>query len=365
MLDLCPQKIVVFLPNWVGDVVMATPTLRALRLQMPEARIAYFGRPAALDVLGGTDWVDDMLVAKPKVKSRTIGLFQLSGVLRRGGFDVAILLTNSFRTALLARLAGIKRIVGYDRDARGMFLTDKLPPPRDDSGQLLVVSAVDYYAGLAAILEVAVESRRMWLPVTAGDEAAADEFLAEAGVDGAGPVVMLNPGASFGSSKMWGQRQFARAGDMLIEGRRAAVIINASPPERRIACAVADEMRNKPAINFGERDNTLGLLKSLLNRTELLITNDTGARHIGAAMGAAVVTVFGSTDPQWARIDYSRERIVKVDVPCGPCRQKVCFQPPGSVYHQCMEKITPQMVVHAAEELLDEPAERTEGVVRT
>ena len=354
MSDLCPRSIVVFLPNWVGDVVMATPTLGALRSSFPDARITYFGRPVALDTLSGTDWADGVILAMPKVRSRTLGQLQLIGTLRAGRFDLAVLLTNSFRTALLAKLAGIGRIAGYDRDARRFLLTDKISPPRDDSGQLVPVSAIDYYAELAGMLGAEISDRKMYLPVTEADEQAADELFEQAAIDPARPVVMLNPGASGGTSKIWGPDRFAQTADILIETRGAQIVINAAPAEKHIAADVAGRMDGSPAINFADRDNTLGLLKGTLRRTDLLVTNDTGARHIAVAVGAAVVSVFGSTDPLWARINCPRERIVSVDVNCGPCGRKLCNQIPGPMYHHCMGKVTAEMVVEAAEQLLDE-----------
>ena len=354
MPDFSPRRIVVFLPNWVGDVVMASPTLRALRTSFPDARIAYFGRSIALGVLSGTDWADDIIPAIPKSQLPALGQLQTIAALRRGRFDMAILMTNSFRTAFLAKLAGIARIAGYDRDARRVLLTDRILPPRDDAGRLVPISAIDYYADLVGILDVEVSSREMYLPVTQDDEHAADELFKEAQIDPGKPVIMLNPGASGGTSKIWGPDRYAQSADMLIEKRGAQIIINAAPAEKRIAADVAGRMTHRPVINFADRDNTLGLLKSILKRSDLLITNDTGARHIGAAIGSALVTVFGSTDPLWAEINCPRERIVSVDVDCGPCGKKLCDQIPGPMYHQCMYKLTAEMVVAAAEELLDE-----------
>ena len=169
---------------------MATPTLRALRMNITDAHISYFGRSVALDTLSGTDWADDFIPARPKVKSPALDQLQAIGALRRGRFDLAVLMTNSFRTAFLARLAGIGRIAGYGRDARRVLLTDKILPPRDDAGRLVPISAIDYYADLAGILGVEVSSREMYLPVTEDDEQAVDELFEQAGVDSGGPVVM-------------------------------------------------------------------------------------------------------------------------------------------------------------------------------
>ena len=345
------RTIAVFLPNWVGDVVMATPTLRSVRGHWPGARIVHVGREIALATMSGTAWADETIADVSRHKPRLVNSLRHSARLRAARIDLAILLPNSFRVAALARLAGIRRLAGYDRDGRGWMLSDKLAPPRDRR-RFTPISAVDYYIDLAGMLGVACGSRRMELPVTEADAREADAMLREAGVDDDRPLVMLNPGASFGSSKMWATDRYAELADALIDRHGAQVIINAAPSERAIAGQVGAAMRGRPSVNFAERDNTLGLLKGLMRRCTLLVTNDTGARHIAAAMGIGVVTLFGSTDPRWAEINYEYERIVRVDVPCSPCQSKVCSQPSGPTHHQCMTAITVAMVLAACEDVL-------------
>jgi heptosyltransferase-2 len=261
-------------------------------------------------------------------------------------------------------MSGAARIAGYARDGRGWLLSDKLPPPRDSRGRLAVTPAIRYYAALAERLGAKCADLRMSLPLADADAAAAGEELRRAGArdrqspdwrpgqDSSRPLVMLNPGASFGTSKLWAADRFARLADALIERRGAQVIVNAAPAEKAIAAAVVRGMKHKPLLHFADRDNSLGLLKGLLARTRLLVTNDTGARHVGAAMGTAVVTIFGSTDPEWTRIDYPREQIVRAAVDCSPCQRKFCRLPEGLEYHKCMTAITVEMVLAAAEELL-------------
>lgn len=347
------RSIAVFLPNWVGDVVMATPSLRAVREHFPEARIIHVGRSAALATLAPSPYADAVICDRPSQPGKPGGLLHLAARLRQRRPDLAVLLPNSFRSALAARMGAARRVLGYDRDGRGWLLTDKLPPPRGPDGGLRPVSARQYYADLLGLVGVRADSLEMSLPVAAEDRAAAEALLAEAGAAGGGPWVMLNPAASFGTSKMWAASRYAALADLLIERRGARVILNAAPSERHVAAWVGEAMRHEPAISFAERRNTLGLLKALLARCDLLVTNDTGARHLAAAMGIGVVTVFGSTDPEWSRIDYRRERIVRVEVECSPCQEKLCAQRPGPAYHQCMERITAEMVYAAAAELLD------------
>ena len=327
---------------------MATPALRALRERFAGAWITYVGRPAALATLAGTADADEALADNGDLGS-------LARRLRGHRLDLAVLLPNSFRVALTARLGAARRIAGYARDARGFLLTDPLVPARGPDGRYLPTPARDYYARLVEALGAPVATRELSVPVRGEDLAMADALLAEAGGDDACPIVVLNPGASFGTSKMWDASRYAVLADLLIERRGARVVINAAPSERHVAAWVAAEMRHRPAINFAERTNTLGLLKALLARGDLLVTNDTGARHLGVAVGIGVVTVFGSTDPEWSRIDYPHERIVREAVACSPCQRKVCPQPPGPTYHQCLQRVSAESVYEAAAELLDRP----------
>jgi heptosyltransferase-2 len=355
--------ILVFLPNWVGDVVMATPVLRSLREGFPESRIVYFGRKIALDVLAGNTWADASVVDESRNKPRAVHFLRTAKQLARCRADVALLLPNSFRSALLARLGRATRRVGYGRDGRSWLLTDRLVPPRDAAGKFLPRPMIDYYADiLRQGMGLEVASRKMALPVRPVDIAAAEQLLDEArshtqntaGDDCATPLVMLNPGASFGTSKLWPVERYAALADELIERRGARIIINASPSpaERNLAWQVEQAMTHKPLVNFARLDNSLGLLKGMMSLCDLLVTNDTGARHIAAAMGTAVVTIFGSTDPRWAQIDYPMERIVRADVPCSPCQQKFCPLPSGPGHHCCMQAISVEAVRASAMELL-------------
>jgi len=387
------RNMLVFLPNWVGDVVMASPALRALREHFADTRITYIGRPVAIETVRGTPWADELLVECSR--KSLIATAKIMWTLRRGRYDLAVLFPNSFRSAMLARLSGAANVIGYARDGRKIFLTIPLTPTRSADGKFTPVPMIDYYNALATRLGCDDPGWSMQLHVSDDDESAADALLADAdrstgvppvsrmGVSPmqhgherdilesarattdmersdpagagreAGPLVMLNPGASFGPSKLWPAERFAAVADDLIVTRGARIIINAAPAEHDVARAVAAAMTHAPRINLADKANSLGLLKALLGRCDLLVTNDTGARHIAAARGCGLVTIFGSTDPTWARIDYPQERTIRVDVPCGPCQKKICSQPAGQNFHCCMTAISPQAVLAECLAILD------------
>ena len=148
-----PQRLLVVMPSWVGDTDMAVPTMGALRRRFPSAHIAVLIRPHLKPLLDACPWVDRMIAwSKPrknlKTRSRRTNMAVASRI-RRAGFDAAVLLPNSLRSALLVRMAGIPRRVGYRRDGRGILLTDRLTPPQD-GGKFKPISAVEYYLALRA-----------------------------------------------------------------------------------------------------------------------------------------------------------------------------------------------------------------------
>jgi heptosyltransferase II len=351
--SITPQRIVVFLPNWVGDAVMATPALRGLRNRFPQARITFFGKAASLAVLDGSGLCDETAADRVEGASQRQGALATGRRLRRGKYDLAVLLPNSFRSALIARWARVSRRLGYKRDGRGWLLTDHRLPPGSGDG-LAVYPAVDYYLDLVAELGATPDSHELKLGVSDSGEERAEQLLSDADFDSARPLVLLNPGSSFGPSKLWPADRYAAAADALTDQCNAQIIINAAPGEEAIAAAVAVAMEHPPLVNLADDANSLALLKSLLKRADVLITNDTGARHIGAAMQTGLVTIFGSTDPEWTIIDWPRERIIRANVECSPCQKKRCPNPQGATFHQCMTAIEPQEVIDAAKELLAE-----------
>ena len=350
-----PKRILVVLPTWVGDVVMATPTLAALRRRFGQAHIACFGGRVARDVLAGLTLTDEFLEDPSKAYGlRLRGAIRAGRLVRAGRFDAAVLLSNAFRVAMICRLGRAGRLVGYDRDSRGWLLNDRLQAPRCPDGRWAPIPAIQYYLALAQRMGCDPTDRAMHLAVEPVFQAQADFLFRQAEVDCSKPIVLLNPGASFGSSKLYPADRYAAVADALHERHGAQIIINAAPSEKPIAAAVAEAMRHRPAISFAQHDNTLGLLKAVTARSTLMITNDTGPRHIAAALGIGVVTIFGATDPDWTTIDCPRERIVHVAMPCGPCQKKLCPRPEGDEYLRCLKSVAPEQVIAAAEELLCE-----------
>jgi heptosyltransferase-2 len=349
------EKILIVQPSWVGDAVMATPALRALRGLYPSAHISYLLRRYVKPLYSGMPWADQLITYRTGKTTGRVGkgLFDVAARLRAGHFDLAVLLTNSFKTALMCKMANIPRVVGYDRDGRGFLLTDRLLPTKD-KGKFVPTPIIKTYLGLARYLGSDDRDLKMELFVTEPERREAQDVLTRLGLDGAisrpaaagaSPLILLNPGANYGAAKCWRPEYFAELADRLIDQHHATVFISAAPKERRIADAVKQAMK-RAALDLSNTGITLGALKEIIRRCDLMITNDTGPRHIAAAMDVPVVTIFGPTFPEWTEIYYPRERQVSVKVFCGPCQKKVC-----PLDHRCMTRITPAMVYDSAMEL--------------
>lgn len=361
-----PNKLLIVQPSWVGDAVMATPTLRAIRQLYPQAHIAYLMRRYVKPLYGGMPWADQIITYRTgKTRSKTgKGLFDLAARLRAARFDLAVLLPNSFKAALLCKIANIERIVGYERDGRGFLLTDKLLHVKD-RGKFIPVPIVKTYMGLAHYLGSQDRDLRLRLFVTPSEQREGGELLTRCGLSpdisrpgaqGEPPLILLNPGAQYGAAKCWRPEYFAELADRFIHELDATVLLSGAPKERPILESIKRCMRHA-ALDLSNKGVTLGSLKEIVRRCDLMVTNDTGPRHIAAALDVPVVTVFGPTHPEWTEIFFDKERKVAVKVFCGPCQKKVC-----PLDHRCMTRVTPGMVFEASMSLLH-PAVHAEPAI--
>ncbi len=319
---------------------MATPTLRALRSLYPASRISYLFKKNIGPVFAGMPWADELIPYGDE------GTFALSRSLRPKRFDAAVLLTNSFRTALLCRMAGVKRIVGYAREGRSILLTDRLQPPRESDGSFTISPIIHYYLAIARYLGSDATDLSMQLFVTPEEQREADEVLRRAGIDERRPRVVLNPGAQYGAAKCWLPEYFAETSDRLQSEFDAQVIVSSAPRERAIVDEIAKHAK-RSFVDLATFKPSFGAVKAFIRTCDLMITNDTGPRHIAAAFGVPVVTAFGPTHPDWTQIYFALERQLAVKVECGPCQLKKC-----PLDHRCMKLLKPDMVMRASRELL-------------
>jgi lipopolysaccharide heptosyltransferase II len=322
-----PHRLLVVMPTWVGDVVMATPALRSLRDRLPGAFIGGLVKPGVDDLLAGTDLFDELHVDS---RAGVMGVKRAASKVRPPRYDAAVLMTNSFSTALLTRLAGITRRIGYGRDGRSMLLTESLQAPRRSSTEPFSQStsqrawapnpACGHYLGLVKRLlnDETIALEPMELALTGAQQNDANTILDRAGVGDGDSYIVLNPGGN-NIAKRWPADRFAELARTIENEHSMRVLIAGSPGERELAETIAREASLPTERALPTLSLSLGSLKGVLERASLLVTNDTGPRHIAAAFGTPVVTLFGPTDPRWTTIPFDRETVLVADPTLPEC----------------------------------------------
>ncbi len=345
------MKIAVFLPNWIGDAVMATPALRALRTKYADAQIVAVLRPYVAEVLDGLDLVDEQIAYDPRGAEPQDRGWPLVQRLRREQFDMALLLPNSLRSAWIAWLSGAKRRVGFARDGRSWLLTDRVSP----KSKKVPHPVIDEYLRLAQHLGCEIDrdglpSRTLELATTAGDERSLSQFWNHQDQDLRGRgVVCLNPGGAFGAAKHWPTDSFGELANRLANEMGKVVLVLCGPAERDEARKIVARAAHPAVVSLADTPPGLGLTKAAIRHAELLVTTDSGPRHFAAPFGVPVVTLFGPTHIVWSETYSANAVHLQIPVDCGPCQQRVC--PVG--HHRCMRDLTVDQVFHAACSLLN------------
>jgi heptosyltransferase-2 len=322
------ERLLVRAPNWLGDAVLSLAAVRDLRRRnFPQARIEVLARP----------WVADLYRAVPEIDAVRPSLgTRADAAALRGAFDTAVLLPNSFASALTVFLAGIPERWGYARDGRSLLLTRHAALRQGTRGR----SELYYYRAMLAGLDLLVSATPDCTLACPGDwRGRAGETL------GPGRWVGLNPGAFYGSAKRWLPERYAAVADRLARTRGVQIAILGGAAERPLAQAIAGQMQAPARILAGE--TTLPELVGVLSRLELLVTNDSGPMHVASALGVPVLALFGPTDWRETAPVGAASRVLREPVPCAPCKLREC-----PIDHRCMLGVSVERVAGAAEGML-------------
>ncbi len=309
------------LPSWVGDAVMATPALRALREHVSSGtEVIGVMQPVIAEVLAGSPWCDSqILFSKRNWSSR----YQLVRDLRAAQIDTIVLLTNSLWTAFAAKLASIPRRIGYSRDGRGWLLTDSMPALRVGKA-FQPVPAVDYYLELMKLLGCDSHNRRMELAANSTDQRLADQLWNQLGF-GHQPTVVINSSGVWGSAKVWPADHVEQLAKRIVESQPWQVLLHCGPSERDAANAVETRLNHPRVRSMGRADSLpIALTKGVLSRAGVVVSTDSGPRHIAVALDRPVVGLYGPTDPAWTKTYNVPEVQLGVPMACRGCWQKTC-----------------------------------------
>lgn len=347
------MHIVVIMPRWVGDIVMATPMLRGLRRHFADrARITGVLRPLAVELLAGSGWFDDTVLYDRHSRDTSQHVRSVSRRLRADRADVAIIVPNSLSSACLAYAGGARRRIGMAMHWRRALLTDAVPPPRK-GWRIEPFSSAAYPVWLAERIGVPPEPLRLELTTTAADEALADRVLERLfpAADPRGPLVVLNDGAAFGPSKQWGHEKVAGLARFIVEhAGRARVLVHCGPGDRDEARAVTSRVALPAVQSLAEEpDLPFGLSKAIIRRADAVVSTDSGPRHIAAAFQRPTIAVIGSMDARLSRSEHDRFVEMRLDLPCSPCGEPIC----PLKHHDCMRLLSVEDVGNKVLELLE------------
>lgn len=338
--NAAPKRVLCRLPTWVGDAVMATPTLRALRQRYPDAQLIVHGRKHLRPLLEGSGLFDEFLPDQRGQNHKIIAEQQP---------DLAVILPHSLRSALEVFRAGVPIRVGYATEARKALLTHSLPPAHRGKDYFPVPMVLQYLE-LAGVLGALGDGRGPELDIPDDVRVRGATALEKLGVRPEDRLVGFNPGASFGPSKIWPTEYVATTADLYQrDGYRAAILCG--PGEEELAREVEAKMETTP-INTADAVLPLDELKVALERCTLVVTTDTGPRHMATALGIPTVCLMGSTDHRYTNSHLGPCIVLRKEVPCGPCHLKVC----PYEHHRCMRELSPELVIQAGARILQHAA---------
>ena len=339
------KRVVVRGTNWVGDAMMTIPALRALRRVLPKAEITLAIRPGTRGIFSEADFIDNVLLYD---RRGAFSVFPQMREWRRRKFDLALLFQNAFEAALIPFLAGVPVRLGYATESRQGLLTHPLGLPDWRSSRhevfyyLYLVTALEQLLfGSSSICEAEPDAS---LKISEHRKLEAASLLQAYGVTEARSVVAVCPGSINSRAKRWPAQAYAELADRLIDEQKQVLLIG-SPDEVDVSTDVINRMQQRPILLTGK--TSLEEITAVLATVDLIVTNDTGPAHIGAALGRPTIVIFGPTNPLTTRPFSPEAEILRHPPECAPCMLRDC-----PIDHRCMTAISVDEVFERAHVLL-------------
>lgn len=338
---LNPKNIIVRMPNWVGDMVMATPVLTDLRKAFPEAKITAMCRIPLNELLQEDPEIDEVYCfSKVSTFSRHSDRRNIIEKLQKGKYDLGVLLTNSLSSAWWFWQGNVENRLGYDSKGRGFLLTHPVPFPENVKSQHLVTT----YKMLLAPLGVPLSDTAPRLFLSEKEKEQARVLFRQHGILEHHQIVGINPGATYGSAKCWLPERFREITKRLLEDKNVFIIYfgdqSTASLVKEICYGLSPRVINLAGLT------SLRELSSLVSLCDVLLTNDSGPMHIAAALKTPIVALFGSTS-QVITGPYRTGKVIQKDVECSPCYQRTC-----PIDFRCMKKIEADEVYLEIEKVL-------------
>ena len=338
------KRIIIVRMDRIGDVELSTPAIKAVRDAYPDSHIAVLVRPYAREVVGGNPYIDEVITYDKSGREKGLfGKIKFIASLKNKKFDLAIILHPKNSSHILAYLAGIPKRLGYNKKL-GIFLTKKIPHTK----QYGLKHEIDHALGLLRYIGIESSDKSLHVPVNMPSEERIKDLFDKNGISQNDLVITIHPAASC-RSRRWASERFAKASDALAEKYGARIVIISGPDDKMMGDKVAELMKSR-ALNLAGK-TSISDLASILRRSRLLISNDSGPVHISCAVGTPVISIFSRKDrgvspARWGPVG-KRDIVLHKDVGCEICLAHNC-----KLGFKCLDAISVEEVLAAAEQIL-------------
>lgn len=346
------KRILIVSVNWIGDVIFMTPFIRAVREAYPESYIACLIHPRCREIIESNPRLNEIITYDEEGVHKSLwGKIVLVDLLRGKKFDTAFILHRSFTKALLVYLAGAGERIGYSTKHRSSLLTAAVEEPAE------AVHKVEYFLNLAKAAGIASRDDSYEFFIRDPDRQFIGKLLKDEGVEDADTLITICPGGNW-DPKRWPKENFAKAADLMAAQFGARIAIAGAAKDAALAGEIKGMMKAVPVITCGR--TTLGQLGALLERSGLVVANDTGPMHIAVSVKTKVIALFGPTSPHltgpYGRGSY---RVISRNDTCDiPCYDFTCKD------NRCMAAITVEEVFAAAKEMMSRNLKSDAGSTR-
>ncbi|MBF0303425.1 MAG: lipopolysaccharide heptosyltransferase II [Desulfamplus sp.] len=384
-------KILIRAANWVGDAIMTTPIIRAVKKNYPHAHITLLAKPWVIPVFDNNPYIDDIMVYENSTRhTKGFGTLRLARDIRKKKFDMAILMQNAFEAALITFLGGVPIRIGYNTDGRTLLLNPAIKlDKRLKKGHL-----IDYYRGILKGVGLVDDRRKLDLFISDSERKEALYIIDSYGlIDSSNglidsdykknclklkPIIGINPGATGGTAKRWFPQRYAELAKRLAQRFNTKILIFGGQADKELGEQIKElaqsfngssQTSNSSSNNLNDKQKsqfdgsvcvnlagktTLRQAFTLIEKCDLFITNDSGLMHAAAALETRQIAIIGSTDHIATAPSSPNSIMIRVPVPCSPCLKVDCPKKESYLdYHTCMDKISVDMVMEKCESVLE------------
>ncbi len=321
--------------GWVGDMVLLTPALRALKIAYPQSHVALLIRPLVADLMATHPYIDEVIIDnKETILNRLPSFWKSVNAIRRAGFDLAVVLhPTSFRNALIPFIAGIPERIGSNISGRGILLTRTCADRTD-------LHEVHRYLRVLELIDIREPNAKLEFWHTDADRHAARQILATHGISSKEHLIGVNLGTTW-RTKRWSLENFAEVITQVQKHFEARILLTGSTAEIPLGEGLAGIAKVETINLIGK--TTLMQLGALIESCALYLTCDSGPMHIAAAVGTPTIALFGPTSPTRHGPYGENHEVIEKSVECRPCYKRSCMR--KDLPHRCMTEIHPNEVV--------------------